>query len=526
MAKRLIIALSLTVFLISCGKENKKKENTTEISIVREKQIAQFSMDCNPETLDPRRAHDLKSINMIQLTYEGLTRMQDTGKISPGVAKRVSVSDDGCIYTFYLHECTWSNQDPITSKDFELTWKSILNDDVVCPSKHLFFVIKNAKNIAEKTAPLDDLAVRCIDEKTLEVTLEHPCAYFPNLVACHAFFPIHNTLRDNKDTTQRISNGPFTADMNDKKLILKKNNQYLDKHKILLDEVHFFVVENNQALKLFETGKLDWVGFPCMSMPQENLLHITQTKHLKSCQVAKLFYLQINCNNQYMKNINLRKAFCQALDKKSIGTDILGSLHETQNTQLPTLQGTAYGFEDTEKLLKTSLTELGIHQSDLQSLTLVYCNEEAQFREIAEKIQSNYKRVFSLDITPIPCSAREYNEKKASGDYSLLITSTTCDFLDQSCYLEAVSKVPGWHNERYLSLLSKADFEIDSSKRIDLLEKAHKILLEDVPIVPLFQGTYTYLKNDDLTNAKVTPLGFLDLRYAHFKWNQKPFREQ
>ncbi len=513
-----IMLIGLTLLLTSCGKENKKTVNTTEISIVREKQVARFSMEGKPKTLDLRFANDSKSINMIQLSYEGLTRMQDAGRITPGVAKRISVSEDGLMYTFYLHETTWSNKDPITSKDFELTWKSILSDTIESPHKHLFFVIKNAKKISEKKVSIDELGVRCIDDKTLEVSLEHPCVYFPNLVSCHPFFPLHNTMLESKKNSENISNGPFTIEENQDSLILKKNTHYIDKHKILLDEVHFIFAQNDTAVKMFENKELDWVGFPCSNISFETIQNSNLRNCLRSCQLAKVYYLQLNCENRFFKNINLRRAFASAIDKKSLGIDLLHPLFQTNDSEFSALDITTYGQESQEKLFERALSELGIAQSDLQGLTLLYCTEDPLFKEIAEKIQKNYKQVFSIDLQVIPYSFQEYRKKLEENDFCLLVSSVSCEFFDQSCFLEAIGKIPGWHNDTYANLLSQADVETDTGKRVDILEHAHKILLEEIPVLPLFQGTYTYLKNDGLKNAKVTPLGFLDLRYAHMEW--------
>ena len=74
----------------------------------------------------------------------------------------------------------------------------------------------------------------------------------------------------------------------------------------------------------------------------------------------------------------------------------------------------------------------------------------------------------------------------------------------------------GWVNSNYTQLLNQSNLEIDPTTRMSILQKAQDVLMQDVPIVPLFHFTFAYSKNDRLQQEVVSPMGMLNADDAYF----------
>ena len=99
---------------------------------------------------------------------------------------------------------------------------------------HILYLIKGAEAYNTGEGSGDDVAVKALDDKTLEVTLETPTAYFLELTAFYTYFPVNkNVVESNPDWAKEpatyVSNGPFKLvewKHNDQ-IVLEKNRRLL-----------------------------------------------------------------------------------------------------------------------------------------------------------------------------------------------------------------------------------------------------------------------------------------------------------
>ena len=95
----------------------------------------------------------------------------------------MEVSDDGLVYTFHLREdAKWSDGEPITADDFVYGWQRLLDPETGALYAFIGEYIKNGYAVETGEVDPSELGVKAIDEKTFEVTLEKPTAYFLSLV--------------------------------------------------------------------------------------------------------------------------------------------------------------------------------------------------------------------------------------------------------------------------------------------------------------------------------------------------------
>ena len=145
-----------------------------------------------PGSLDPQRAQDHYAYEIQRDLYEGLTSEAVDGSVVPGVAERWTVSPDGLVYRFELRESArWSDGSEVRAEHFVAAYRVAVDPATVSPAAEMLHAIVNARHILEGRAPPDELGVRAVGPRDLEITLEHPVPFFLSLLTHPVFYPRH-----------------------------------------------------------------------------------------------------------------------------------------------------------------------------------------------------------------------------------------------------------------------------------------------------------------------------------------------
>ncbi|HEY9181933.1 MAG TPA: peptide ABC transporter substrate-binding protein, partial [Gammaproteobacteria bacterium] len=181
-----------------------------------ERQVLHVGNGAELQTLDPHRAEDTASFNVLLDIYEGLISESPKGDLIPGVASTWTVSDDGKTYVFNLRpEARWSNGDPLTAHDFVFSLRRGVDPKTLSVYSYILSPLLNADDITAGKRPTEDLGVRAIDDHTLEINLANPTPYFLGLLAHSMAYPVHRqSLEANGDQWTRpgnlVGNGAYT----------------------------------------------------------------------------------------------------------------------------------------------------------------------------------------------------------------------------------------------------------------------------------------------------------------------------
>ena len=113
-----------------------------------------------------------------------------------------------------------------------------------------------------------EVGVQVLDSQTLQVTLENPTPYFPQLAGYYPFSPVNRKCIETHGTPQWtkpgniVSNGPFNVEFRRirDRIRMFKSETYWNRDAVRLNVVDALAVESNStALNLFMTGKVDWI---------------------------------------------------------------------------------------------------------------------------------------------------------------------------------------------------------------------------------------------------------------------------
>ena len=232
--------LLVSLGLAACG------GNSTSTSTSGNQQSLTITTFGELATLDSADYDDVPSSDMLGQIFEGLYRVTKDNKVELGMAaEEPTVSADGLVYTFKLRDAKWSDGTPVTAGDFVYTYRKLVDpkEGHVAQSADVF---KNAKKIRSGELSTEELGVKAIDDKTLEITLENPAPYLPKLLTGSRFLPQSEKVAKEKgegygsSADSIVTNGPFKLEGwtgSELSWKLVKNDGYWDAANVQLQNV-------------------------------------------------------------------------------------------------------------------------------------------------------------------------------------------------------------------------------------------------------------------------------------------------
>jgi oligopeptide transport system substrate-binding protein len=490
-----------------------------------------LSFQSDPRSLDPRIGIDFPSSLAVKMLFEGLMRIGQDGKIEPALAESYEISDDHKIYTFHLRPCIWSNGDEITAYDFEYSWKKVVEPGGENLGAQNFYPIKNAKAIIQGKKSIDSVGIRALDEKTLQVELIHPTPYFLEVLASPSYFPVNSKVDRatpnwaNQEGKAFVCNGPFFLAKHrvEDEIVVEKNPYYWDADSVKLPGISIAILDSLTQLNLFEKNQLDWLGKPLSKMPVD----VGETLNVEYSQTIGIYWYFINVNSFPFQNKKIRQAFAYAINRKEITDHVLDGGETPAMALLPDLIATQispfFKDHDTDKALKLfheGLDELGITKEDVPEITINYTAVPIHQR-VAETLQQQLKQTFHLNIKLEQQEWKVHYGKLQKGNYQIGGMAWQSWLRDPIYIMQTFRdrsdgvNMSKWENKRYQSLLNAAECEIDQNKRKMLFNKAESLILDEMPVIPLYFTTIAYCKNPKLKNVHLSELYEVDFRWAY-----------
>jgi oligopeptide transport system substrate-binding protein len=520
--------------------EGEEPEEGEEEPAEESKKILRYSLTADVPTLDQHLANSIPSATVGHQIFEGLIRTYQ-GEVRPGIAEDWDMSDDGTVYTFYLRDAQWSDGEPVTAQDFEYSFRRLLDPATASGYAFIGMALKNANAVNKGEVPVEELGVRAIDEKTLEVELENPAGYFLSMLSMMQFAPTRQDYVEEfgKDYAANAENnaynGPFVVKewRHEDRLILEKNPNYWDADSIKLDEVHIIIVPDQMtALAMFEDGELDMVEVPAevVSQYEDDVEYYYNGAN-------DFIKLQMDGSSP-LENKDLRLALNNALDRQEFIMLSTGGLYDPNPRYvLPQVNGVdgEYGDEypyeaypvegDVDAALEhldSAMEALGVSDPSEIELELLTTDVERTRKE-AEIIQDDLESKLGIKINIRQVPYKQRLEMEGNKDFEMVVTGWAPDYSDPMTYLELWTTDSGYNHGSYSNPDYDAKIELartstDPQERMDAMFEAEKILLEDGAIIPLQLRRIAMLTNPDLVGFESYFVGLsYEYTYADFK---------
>lgn len=470
-----------------------------------------------PDTLDPHRAGGTWENNIIGDMFLGLTTEDVKGEAIPGSAESWTVSDDGLVYTFTLRDgLIWSDGVPVTAGDFVFGFRRIIDPMTAARYASLLFPVKNAYAINTGQMEPDQMGIRAIDPKTVEITLEAPAPFLPQLLTHYTAFPIpqHAVEKHGDDWVKpgnMVSNGPYVLQewISNSQIKVTKNPLFYDAGNVAIDTVYYYPVEDARtAVKMFKAGEIDMNittgGFPSAQL--EDLL----TELPGEARVYPYLgnaYLPMNVNRPPFNDVRVRKAVSMLIDRAIVNDRIVAVGNESAYAFVPPQTanhqpGAQLDFADmsmSERAIeaKRLLKEAGYDDDNPLRFELIFRNSYDNNRRI-NGIAAMLRRAGVIaDIAAF--EARISYNRMEQGDYQLGDAGWVADYNDPYNFLYLLMCNAGPMNwakycsPEYDALIKQASLTLDLDERARLMSEAEQIMLDDHPIIPIDFSTHRVL---------------------------------
>ncbi|PWU14079.1 MAG: hypothetical protein C5B45_05000, partial [Chlamydiae bacterium] len=485
--------------------------------------------------MDPRKGGEQYSSQMHFLFFEGLVKLYPDGSTKLAQAESYEMSEDNLKITFRLKDTTWSDNTPVTAYDFEQSWKDILDPKFPSMQSKLFSPIKNADAAKQGLVPIDEVGIKAIDAKTLMITLDKPTPYLFELLACSPFFPVNiKNDRKHSDWADRagpnfLCNGPYLLDKwdHENQIIAINNPNYRKTQDLHPGKIIFNVVKNDQiTLQMFEKGLIDVIGDSLTSIPLEAVPNLEKKWTISRKPRASTLLINLNTEKFPFNHPKVRRAFGLAVNrqeligssgrgvKKSILADYISTAYQTSmsatNLIPPCLKENRHRsfFKDNDviqakALLEEAMNELGVTREVFDSVVLYYYSRSFGVSELVQTIQQQWLNTLGILIKTEYLDSKTGIDKLITGDYHMCfmrrdaLYNDSMSVLERFKYKDYIENYSNWENQEYIRLLDKSFYE-QSDARSQVLEQAERVLLNDMPVIPLYHEDYIYIINPNL----------------------------
>lgn len=349
--------------------------------------------------MDAGIATDSTSMDMINLTFEGLTSVDRQGQLINAIAESYTHTPDFTQFTFTIRkDAKWSNGDPVTAHDFEYAIKRNLDPKTASGYAYQLFYIKGGEDFYSGKGKQEDVGVKAKDDYTLDFTLRSPTPFFRELTSFTTYYPLHKkTIESNPlwaaEAKTIVGNGPFVMDTweHKSKLTFSKSPTYWDSANVKLDQIHIVIIEDNStALSMFENGDLDWGGYPSFGLSPDAV-----------------------GQKPPFTNKKIRQAFSYSINRQQLVDNILQTGVPPAYGWVPVSMGLnpdGYFKEDVAKakqLLAEGMKELGLTQ--FPKVTYYYDTGETD-KKLAQALQDEWKKTLGVDIDIRTSEWKVFNE--------------------------------------------------------------------------------------------------------------------
>jgi oligopeptide transport system substrate-binding protein len=487
----------------------------------------------DPNSLDPTKFTDAPVGAILGLIYGGLVRLDGKLQVAPDLAESWKISKDGKTYTFKLRDnAKFSDGSPVTADDVVFSFARALAPDAKGGGLFRLGNIVGAEELKKGTAK-ELTGVKAVDPKTVEIDVVQNTAYFlDQLTYTITKIISKKDAEANANWADKpVSSGAFMIkewNHNQNMVLVPNPNYWEPASKIATLNLQFFQ-DSETAFQLYRTGKLDIMGSQQNGVPAGHVAEVAKEPDFHQASSFAIRYVAFNNKLAPFDNVNVRRAFAMAIDKKTLAEKVLAG------AVLPTDRILPSGFPGSELPIKglafnaaaakAELTKGGVKAGDLK-VKLTY-GVEGDNERVVTVLQSMWKENLGVDVTLEPLelstfSARldETYQKPESGlqaYYSIWGADypDPQNFISQQLHTDVGNNNGHYSNAEFDKLVDQADvMNGDTKARMQLYNKAEQLAVNEVGWLPLFEPKLNVLIKPYVKGIVFTGQGLIIADYS------------
>jgi ABC-type transport system substrate-binding protein len=473
----------------------------------------------DPEDLDPALGSG-SAAGYKGMLFAGLVRLSPQLSLEPDLAESWEVSADGTVYTFKLRaDAKFADGRPLTAEDVVYSWERVA--DPATESSGAVTYLGDIVGVQEK---LDGKAetiagLKVIDERTLEVTIDGPKAYFlAKLTYPTTFIVDQDNVADGDNWAfDANASGPYSIKeiKEEEAVIFERNPAYHTPAKTRY--IVFLLNRPGSALSYYEAGDIDVVGLfgddVIRIRREDDPLHAELSSVTSLCTT----YLQIDVTRAPLDDVNVRRALALAIDKDAWIERLTQGTSLRADTVLPPAMP---GFSadqpryDFDAAAAREALKASQYAGNLPTITITTSgigNDVGDgITTLIEMWRKNLGLTVKVEVLdPVKWEKAVRTERKGQ----IVFAGWCADYVDPENFLDALL-YPGkdynytnYDNADLNALLEQARVEQDPAKRVALYQQAEKLILEAVAMIPLAHNVDDVLIKPRVQGYVNTPLG-------------------
>jgi oligopeptide transport system substrate-binding protein len=488
-----------------------------------------------PQSLDPHIATGVPEHHIISSLMEGLVYKDgETLAPRPGVAKSWDISADGRVYTFYLRQdARWSNGDPHNAHDYVWSWWRALQPALGNLYAYMYFPIANAKAYYDgEINDFSQVGVKALDDYVLQVTLSEPIPYFLQLLDHYSTYPVHRATVEKFGTADQrgtrwtfegniVGNGAFQLKewKINRRITVERNPHYWNAENVRLNQVVFYPTENvTTEERMFRAGQLHYSG-----IPSDKIQAYSQSDDpsLRIQPYLGVYFYRLNVDKPQLSDKRVRRALGMTINRDQLVSQI------TKGGQIPayaiTPPGTMGYYPESDLAFdpegaKKLLAEAGYPNGEGFPTTEILYNTSEGHRKIAVALQQMWKKHLNIDVVLLNQEWKVYLDTVSNHHYEIARAGWIGDYVDPNNFLDMFLCDGGnnrthWCNPEYDQIiLQQVPKAKTHQQRLELFQQAENILLDEMPVIPI----YIYTSNN-LVHPTVKNFGRNILNQANYR---------
>ena len=511
----------------------------------------------DPPTLDPHKTSDTTSAFIIGEVYSGLVTLNTDLQIVPDIAERWEISEDGLVYTFHLlPDATFADGKPVTAQDFVYSLNRAADPELASPVARTYL-----SDIVGVSEVLDGEAteisgVRAIDERTLEMTIDAPKAYFLAKLTYPTAFVVDKANVEaggERWTDSPNSTGPFMLKEYriGEHLILERNDNFY-REPAYIDRV-VFNLAGGQAMALYENDEIDITGVGILDLDRLRDPNEPLSKELKVVPPRlSVSYIGFNTEKPPFDDVNFRRALNFAIDKELIANEVyagliapaygilppgfpgytegINGLEFSEALAIEAMCASTYADQENCEQARAegieNLEEKSFYSEDGPRIVLSVSGTGGDVGIGTQVILEMWKNTLGVEVEIQQVEWATYLQDLNDRKFQVFSLGWQADYPDPQDFLDILFHTDSetnhgaYSNPEVDAILEEARIERDGNRRVELYNKVEQMIIDDAAWVPLwYEGESHVLIKPHIKDYRLLPMTVPKFRYVYFDYD-------
>ncbi|MEM3371623.1 MAG: ABC transporter substrate-binding protein [Candidatus Korarchaeum sp.] len=460
--------------------------------------------------LDTSNAYDFFTWEVLSNVMEGLYKYEPgTDKLVPGVAERYEIKDGGSTWVFYLRkDVKFCDGTPVKAQDVVRSIKRVISID----GDPAWLVTDFVEDVV------------ALDDYTVQFKLAKPVSYFLALVATPPYFPVHPSYPADKIVSDATWGGAgaycIKEFKRDEYMILEANPYYHGtKPRSGTFVIRFYKDASTMRLAL-ERGEIDVAWKTLRPTDYKDLMGNPNYKSVVA-PGGFIRYVVLKVDAPPFNDVRVRQALAYAVDRSEIVDKVFLGTMAPLYSMVPNGMWShvdcfkdKYGDKPNLEMARKLLSQAGYSETNKLKVELWYTPTHYGDTEadVAQVLKKQFEATGMIEVELKSSEWATYLEQQRTGRMNIHLLGWYPDYIDPDDYLTPFLRTEsnrwlasGYSNPRVDDLLDKASVEVDTKARTNYYAEVQRILAEDAPLIPLFQGELILITQKNVEGVLVGP---------------------